>query len=133
MDIFQTATRRAAPWKTFMTNRNDEAALPEPANPLANAAPPRIDRLIHFGRHALSAALQSWRRRWDKKTRLQGLGNALGQAQRRGESLRPAGAPAAWMTAMGWDGQDLRPTEVAAWALQWKADQDQRRAARLSP
>ena len=116
-------------------NDADTASQNEPTDDDAGApqTPPWLPTLMEFGRDALSATIRDWLKHWRKKGKHTSPGILLHHAVTEQRTCRPTGVLAAWLTDAGWDGNDLRPDEAAAWEARWKADQTQRRAATLSP
>ena len=119
----------------------DDAPASDDGNPAAPVPlqldpvrpPPLLPALLLYGRSALTAMIQSWWGYWRRQTARTAPSAILRRAVQTGASIRPTGPLDSWMRALGWTGDVISPSEAGRWLLRWKADQDQRAAARLTP
>ena len=106
-------------------------SIPPRLDPLR--PPPMLPALLVCGRSALTAMIQSWWSYWRRQTSHTAPSVILRRAVQTGAPVRPTGPLESWMRALGWTGEEITPAEAGRWLLRWKADQDQRAAARLTP
>ena len=113
----------------------DPQAAPFPPPPAEDedAVVPLLPALLWAGRSALSAMLMGWWATWRRRRGGTSAGQALQDIISTGATRRPRGALATWLTALGWDGEDIGPLQTAAWLRAWQNEQSQARAASLRP
>ena len=70
---------------------------------------------------------------WRRRRRGVTAGQALQRIAAGDAASRPQGPLAAWLQAMGWDGEDIGPRQAAGWLRRWQNEQAQAGASALRP